>query len=247
MSYQTKYQKYKLKYLSLKKQLGGDASSDYIQFVQSPECRDFFARINFNDLNNTSPEFIERLRSTLAKNHNGNPASHAEELTYFIDSIVTAMMPGSTFSAIPEDLKPIGMKYLKLLSALNPDTPANSIGNLIKSLSGDASTNYIQFVQSAECRDFFARINFNDLNNTSPEFIERLRSTLAKNHNDNPASHAEGLTYNIDAIVTGMMPGSTFSAIPEDLKPIGMRYLKLLSALNPGTPVGSIGNLINSM
>ena len=44
-----------------------------------------------------------------------------------------------------------------------------------------------------------------------------------------------------------MMPGSTFSAIPEDLKPIGMRYLNLVGALNPDTPIGSIGNLINSM
>ena len=134
MSYQTKYQKYKLKYLSLKKQLGGDASTDYIRFVQSPECREFFARINLNSLNNTSPEFIERLRSTLAKNHNDNPVSHAEELTYTIDGLVTGMIPGSTFSAIPEDLKPIGMRYLKLLSALNPGTPAGSIGNLINSM-----------------------------------------------------------------------------------------------------------------
>lgn len=128
------YQKYKLINLSFRKQLGGSPEDDYDQFVQSPECQHFFSLLNMVDLKNTSPKFIQEIKATLQNEHNYNPSLHADELTYSIDTFVTGMIPGSEWSTIPEDLQPIGKKYLAVLLALNPDTPIGSIGHVIKTI-----------------------------------------------------------------------------------------------------------------
>jgi hypothetical protein len=264
MSYQEKYQKYKLKYLSLKQLNGGNPEDDYVQFIESAEGRHFLDSVNSSHLKNTSPQFIQKLKETLLLGHIDKPHLHKDELASSLDTKAIGMMPGSEYSTIPDEFQASGKKYLEVVSALNPGVPYGSIGHFTQyvlsklpqmpSAAGAAMVrqrsmtspedDYVKFIKSVEGQHFLDSENSSDLKNISPQFIQKLKETLLLEHIDKPTLHKDELAYSLDTKAIGMMPGSEYSTIRDEFRASGKKYLEVVSALNPRVPPGSIGHFI---
>ena len=104
--------------------------------------------------------------------------------------------------------------------------------------------NYIEFIKSPKAINLFHKLNNSDFLNMD---INKIIKALHIKNINSPYDHPNHEAYLLNTISIGMIPGSNYSPIPDDLKLDVIDFFKVIIELDSEYKENSIGDFIKKI